>query len=101
MNGDDAEQQMAAMDERPNACTLPGVTVSVFGPTVFSASKGKPVEEVVEFSVPSKGEVCLVVVNGLSGPPHGQRVSSAWIAIDGDLVVGLKDPLICHLNYKA
>jgi len=75
-------------DAKPNACTLTDVTVPVLGPEEFQRSKGKPVTEFENFDVPLKGEVCVHVTNGLHGPPHGHRVSAAWLEIDGNLVIG-------------
>ena len=80
---------LSGAGEQQNACTLTDLTVPLLDPAArFNRAKGKPVTETVEFSVPRDGELCVVVSNGLHDPPHGQRVSAAWISIDGELVIG-------------
>ena len=75
-------------DRRPNACTLLDVTLPVFGPAEFGRGTGKPATETDAFTVPERGELCLLVENGVSAPPHGRRISSAWLSVDGELVIG-------------
>ncbi|HUU03606.1 MAG TPA: hypothetical protein VM425_19375 [Myxococcota bacterium] len=85
---DRAGQTTLSKNNRPSACTLLDVTEQVFGPAKFSRSTGKPQVETAGFEVQEKGEICVLVVNGASDPPHGKRISSAWISIDGELVIG-------------
>ena len=82
------ETASAALNEQPNACSLLDVAISAFGPEEFHRKNGKPAEETRQFQVTTSGEVCVIVTNGTDGPPHGQRVSSAWIRIDDELVIG-------------
>lgn len=77
--------------EQYNACSLPDTTIAVFGPEEFHRGRGKPVTETRIFQVPADGELCVVVVNGLHEPPQGHRVSSAWLSIDGTMVIGPGD----------
>jgi len=60
----------------------------IFGPEEFTRKKGKPITEEREFHAPFPGDYCLVVVNGDHGPPHGNRISSAVISVDGEHVIG-------------
>jgi len=76
-----------SLSEQPSACTLIDATMPVYGPVEFSRDTGKPKTEYATFETPLKGEVCVVVVNGLHDPPHGKRISSAWIRIDGKLAI--------------
>lgn len=75
-------------DAGPNACTLTNATLPVLGPMEFQRSKGKPVTKTTGFDIPIDGDICVSVTNGLHDPPHGHRVSSAWIRIDGIVVFG-------------
>jgi len=75
-------------ESKPNACSLTDVTVPVLGPLEFQRAKGKPITESANFEVPLKGDICVSVTNGLHDPPHGHRVSAAWLEIDGNLVIG-------------
>ncbi|RME27503.1 MAG: HEAT repeat domain-containing protein [Deltaproteobacteria bacterium] len=88
MREGEAEQTALSGEERPNACTLLDATVPVFGPAEFRRAKGKPQTVTAIFDVPARGEVCLSVVNGSGPPPHGERISSAWLFIDDVLVIG-------------
>jgi len=84
-----SSSQLSGIDDQPNACTLTEWTEPLLDPAaVFTRSNGKPATEELNFSVPMDGELCVVVSNGLHDPPHGHRVSAAWIGIDGDLVIG-------------
>lgn len=51
----------------------------------FSRRRGKPTEETRSFELETDSRVCLSIENGSSG---ADRVSAAWIYVDGDLVVG-------------
>jgi len=86
----DENGQDSALGEgsRPNACTLLDATELVFGPVEFEREKGKPESVTAAFAVPEKGELCLLVANGVSDPPHGKRISSAWLSVDDELVIG-------------
>lgn len=82
-------RMLSGNDEPTNACMLMDWATPLLDPAaVFVRSKGKPVTETLDFSVPFDGELCVVVTNGKDDPPHGQRVSAAWISIDGELVIG-------------
>lgn len=87
-SGTDSGAKALGDDARPNACTLMDAAVPVLGPEEFQRSKGKPITHNASFDVPLKGEVCVSVTNGLHDPPHGHRVSAAWLEIDGNLVIG-------------
>ncbi|HUU01582.1 MAG TPA: thrombospondin type 3 repeat-containing protein [Myxococcota bacterium] len=63
-------------------------TSKIFGPERYVRAKGKPVDVTETFLMPSSGGVCLVVQNGEHEPPHGNRVSSAVISVDGVAVIG-------------
>ena len=75
-------------NESPDACSLIGVTAPVLGPEKYERFTGKPSLERTNFQIPTNGELCVMVTNGLHDPPHGHRVSAAWIRIDGTVVVG-------------
>lgn len=84
-----SDNELSGVDEEPNACTLSEWTEPLLDPApVFYRSNGKPVTETVSFSVPMDGELCVVVTNGDDDPPHGHRISAAWISIDDELVIG-------------
>ncbi len=85
---EDAGASALGEDVGPNACTLMDATLPVLGPMEFQRSKGKPITKSTSFDVPLKGDICVLVTNGLHDPPHGQRVSAAWINIDGNIVIG-------------
>jgi len=74
-----------SLSEEPSACTLIDATTPVYGPAEFARHTGKPKTDYATFEAPLDGEVCVVVTNGLHDPPHGKRISSAWIRIDGKL----------------
>lgn len=62
--------------------------IDILEPLEFVRNTGKPFTEEREFTAPFPGDFCLVVVNGDHGPPHGERISSAVISIDGEQVIG-------------
>lgn len=78
----------SSVDERPTACDLIDLAEPVLGPVEFHRSRGKPVTSTEDFEVSGDGELCVVVTNGAGDPPHGQRISAAWISIDGEPVIG-------------
>ncbi len=84
----EAENELTNEQARPNACSLLERTESVLGPLKFWRSTGKSVFEEATFQVDEEGELCVVVFNGRNPPPHGQRVSSAWLNVDGEQVIG-------------
>ena len=84
----EAENELADEQARPNACSLLERTESVLGPLKFFRSTGKPDFEEATFQVDEEGELCVLVFNGRNPPPHGQRVSSAWLQVDGEQVIG-------------
>ncbi len=88
LQNNDNGQTALSKDSHPSACSLLDVTKTVFGPAEFRRSTGKPQVETAGFEVPAKGEVCVLVTNGTGDPPHGKRISAAWISIDGVQVIG-------------
>ncbi len=88
LRNDEAGKTALSNDSRPNACTLLDAASLIFGPAEFQRATGKPDTETALFEVPERGEVCLLVVNGSGAPPHGKRISAAWLSIDGALVIG-------------
>lgn len=85
---DSSGQNLSSGEDTSNACSFLDNTTPVFGPEEFIRSKGKPITVSRQFTVPHDGELCVVITNGDDDPPHGHRISSAWIHIDGELVVG-------------
>ena len=82
------EDMLTGEQERPNVCSFLDLTTQLLDPPPeFHRSKGKPVVESISFEVPRDGYMCIVVTNGEDDPPHGNRVSAAWIHIDGELVI--------------
>jgi len=60
----------------------------IFGPDQYERGKGKPSTIKSDFYAPFVGNYCILIENGDHDPPHGRRVSSAVISIDGNVVVG-------------
>ncbi len=71
-----------------DACSLLQLAEPVLGPVEFRRGTGKPETETRSFQVPLDGELCITVTNGLHDPPQGNRVSAAWMNIDGVLALG-------------
>ena len=84
---DNAGYSLSNNAEENSACEHLDEAELLFGDT-FYREKGKPFTEYRRFEVSKHGHLCVVVTNGKKDPPHGRRVSAAWISIDGELVIG-------------
>lgn len=78
----------SALQDEVDPCGDDPRIVDIYGPQKFIRNTGKPFTEEREITAPFPGDFCLVVVNGEHGPPHGKRISSAVISIDGEQVIG-------------
>jgi len=86
--GGTQEAKSQAQAAGSNPCALLDQTFPILGSIEIRREKGKPRQDSFTFEAPDSGAVCLFVVNGRSGPPHGGRVSAAWIDLDGQPLVG-------------
>jgi len=89
IEGVDDDSLLQSPDSTIDPCAEPGPFVQeIFGPKDYLRAKGKPITVSNEFIAPFDGNYCLKIKNGKHDPPHGNRISSAVISIDGNIVVG-------------
>ncbi len=84
--GDDPSDAVFKKGGVSEACRNPDGNRPILGPQRFYRGTGEPGEELVQFVVPTDGTLCITVRNGENSPPQGERISSAWLWIDEEMV---------------